>query len=262
MSFDADTLYGLLPAIHRARDQQMAQRTGADTGPLRQLIGLLAEQVGAIEESLDQLYDDQFIETCAAWVVPYIGDLVGYTPIRSEQGSIIPRAEVANTIRWRRAKGTLRAMEGVARDVSGRDVVVAEPFRAVSITTNLNHIRLGVGTVSLRDATAFADPNGPFDTAPHTTEARTVATGGRWGLPGLVCFLWPWRAALRASADPAPVDSQRFLFHPLGIDGPLAEPAGRRAGAAERPVRCRRSPAPARRSGSGRQDHAQSISRC
>ena len=31
-----------------------------------------------MEENLAQLYDDQFIETCADWVVPYIGDLIGY----------------------------------------------------------------------------------------------------------------------------------------------------------------------------------------
>ena len=36
------------------------------------------EQVAVLEDDLEQLYDDQFIETCAEWVVPYIGDLVGY----------------------------------------------------------------------------------------------------------------------------------------------------------------------------------------
>ena len=24
------------------------------------------------------MYDDQFIETCAEWLAPYIGDLIGY----------------------------------------------------------------------------------------------------------------------------------------------------------------------------------------
>jgi len=31
-----------------------------------------------LEEISRKLYDDQFVETCAEWVAPYIGDLVGY----------------------------------------------------------------------------------------------------------------------------------------------------------------------------------------
>ena len=68
--YDADTLYRLLPAIYRIRD--------ADEGePLKALMQVIAEQMVAMEENLAQLYDDQFIETCAEWVVPYIGDLIG-----------------------------------------------------------------------------------------------------------------------------------------------------------------------------------------
>jgi hypothetical protein len=71
MSFDAQKLYELLPAIYRARDAEQG-------GPLRELLAVIAEQAGVLEENLDQLYDDQFIETCGDWVVPYIGDLIGY----------------------------------------------------------------------------------------------------------------------------------------------------------------------------------------
>ena len=34
-----------------------------------------------LADDLDQLYDDQFIETCAPWVIPYIGDLIGYQSV-------------------------------------------------------------------------------------------------------------------------------------------------------------------------------------
>jgi hypothetical protein len=43
---------------------------------MKALLGLISEQMAVLEENLDQLYDDQFIETCAEWVVPYIGELV------------------------------------------------------------------------------------------------------------------------------------------------------------------------------------------
>ena len=71
MSFDPDRLYGLLPSVHRIRDVEQGE-------PLKHLLGVIARQVAILEEDIAQLYDDQFIETCADWVVPYIGDLIGY----------------------------------------------------------------------------------------------------------------------------------------------------------------------------------------
>src|SRR6266550_9175658 len=60
MSFDSERTYELLPAIYRIRD--------ADRGePLKALLSVVADQVGVLEEDLAQLYDDQFIETCAPW---------------------------------------------------------------------------------------------------------------------------------------------------------------------------------------------------
>ena len=60
MSFDAQAIYELLPAIYRTRDAEQG-------GALRQLIGVIAEQVAVLEEDIEQLYDNQFIETCAPW---------------------------------------------------------------------------------------------------------------------------------------------------------------------------------------------------
>jgi len=34
-------------------------------------------QAGILEQDMEDLYDNWFIETCDAWVVPYIGDLLG-----------------------------------------------------------------------------------------------------------------------------------------------------------------------------------------
>ena len=109
MTLDADKLYALLPSIYRIRDQEEGE-------PLKAYLAVLAEQVEVLQEDLSQLYDDQFIETCAEWVVPYLGDLIGY---RRLQGATSPdgssRAEVANTIAYRRRKGTLSIVEQLAR---------------------------------------------------------------------------------------------------------------------------------------------------
>src|SRR4030095_4808406 len=111
MSFDSERLYSLLPAVYRIRDIELAEQLDKlltpgeqselqslrqlatltaneekrleeleakrQRGPLNALLSLIAEQAAVLEDNLDQLYDDLFIETCAEWVVPYIGDLVG-----------------------------------------------------------------------------------------------------------------------------------------------------------------------------------------
>src|SRR4249920_2982802 len=100
MNPEAERLYNLLPAVYRVRDADQGGALGA-------LCEVIAEEIAALRENLDQLYDDQFIETCAEWVAPYIGDLIGYRPIHGvTPRTISARAEVANTIAYRRRKGT------------------------------------------------------------------------------------------------------------------------------------------------------------
>ena len=77
-----------------------------------------------------QMYGDWFIETCADWAVPYIGDLAGWqavqaagVPAQSMDADLLrwlaPRRDVANTLRHRRRKGTLPLLEELPRDVAG-----------------------------------------------------------------------------------------------------------------------------------------------
>jgi hypothetical protein len=70
MNFDLKRLFELLPTFYRIRDTEQA-------GTLKALLSVISEQGAVLEEDMEQLYDDQFIETCAEWVVHYIGDLVG-----------------------------------------------------------------------------------------------------------------------------------------------------------------------------------------
>ena len=126
MSYDPDKLYKLLPAVHRVRDIEEGE-------PLRELLALITRQVGILEEDLEQLYDNQFIETCAPWVLPYIGDLIGYRslhPIGPDK--LTPRAEVANTIGYRRRKGTASVLEQLARDVTGWNARAVEFFQLLA----------------------------------------------------------------------------------------------------------------------------------
>jgi hypothetical protein len=138
VTFDTTRLFELLPTVYRLRD---GEGVGGTKNALRSLIDVIASHVAVLEEDIDQLYDDQFIETCAPWVAPYIGDLIGYRTLYGLTDKIgSPRAEVADTIAFRRRKGTA-SMLGTRADVTGWDARVASSFQPLATTQYMNHIR-------------------------------------------------------------------------------------------------------------------------
>lgn len=212
---DAEFLYGLLPALERLRDH-------ARGGSLRELLDLIAEQAAIVQEGIEQAYDDQFIETCAEWVVPYIGDLVGARGLDSGPGFAIGgRAVVANTLAYRRRKGTLAVVEQLARDVTGYPAVAVEFFQRLAATQFMNHPRPGnLGTVDLRRPALLARIDTAFDRAAHLLEARRLPRG-RYNIPNIGVFLFRLVPFAIAGASAARLDDRRYLFDPLGIDAPL-----------------------------------------
>ena len=217
MSFDAQKLYELLPAIYRARDAEQGE-------PLRQLLAVIAEQAGVLEENLEQLYDDQFIETCGDWVVPYIGDLIGYRSLHGVVPKVAsPRAEVAHTIAFRRRKGTATMLEQLARDVTGWPARVVECFQLLGWTQNMNHIRPATHYgPNLRDWERLERLNTPFDRNSHTVDVRRISQAqGKYNIPNIAIFLWrlgAYRLHKSPAVPAAPGDTQRFLFDSLGHD--------------------------------------------
>ena len=212
MSFDAEKLYELLPAIYRTRD-------AAEGEPLRQLLALIAGQVAVLEEDIEQLYDNQFIETCADWVVPYIGDLIGYRQLdgRTPQVSS-PRAEVADTIRLRRSKGTAATLAQLARDVTGWDACAVEMFQNLATTQFMNHLRpANLAISSVRGTLGLERLNGPFDKLAHMADVRRIASGrGRYNIGNIAIYLWRLRSYPLTNSPAFRLDNQRYLFHPLG----------------------------------------------
>jgi hypothetical protein len=251
MSLNADQLYALLPAVYRTRD-------AASGGQLRALFGVLAAQSDIVGQNLRQLYDDQFIETCAPWVIPYIGDLIGYNSPYEISAVTDTRAEVANTIGSRQRKGTKIALQQVAVDVSGRAAVVVEEFRRLITTESMRHVRpRHAATVDLRHGhtmwlLAGASGNGiadsPFDLANRTIDVRRIAPRardascaeaarpdptpldialhgpGRANIPDVAIHLWRWRAFQVSGVPAFAVGGGRYKFSPLGNDMPLLSP--------------------------------------
>jgi len=268
MSMTGLDLFQLLPAVYRVRDAQIAQAqtlltpaestqlaalqaamppltaeqqsqlaeltAKASRGPLQSLLMVIQEQLKAVSYDLDQLYNDQFIETCAKWVIPYIADLIGYRSIAGIAPSVDnPRSEVANTIGFRRRKGTILVMEQLARDATGWGAHAVEFFRYLGWTQNMNHVRLdNFYAPNLRCWRPGLYIDTGFDRTSHRVDVRRVDTAiprelGRYNIQNIGIFLWSMSAcrvtggtpfALAANAANSPL---LYTFNALGMDIPL-----------------------------------------
>lgn len=218
MSFGERKLYELLPAIHRIRDLEQGS-------PLQALLAVVAREISVLEEDLEQLYDDQFIETCAEWAVPYIGDAIGYRSLYN----VVPngfsaRAEVANTIGYRRRKGTAAMLEQLARDVTGWNCRVVEFFQLLATTQHMNHLRSEhFYAPNLRRWEPLHRLNSAFESTPHTVDVRSISGGeGKYNIPNIGIFLFRLNAYSLTESPARKLndveEDQRYLFSPLGND--------------------------------------------
>jgi hypothetical protein len=235
MTRSRDRVFDLLPVVHRQRDAGLGH-------PLRGLLQVIADQADVVEDDIDRLYENWFIETCEDWVVPYIGDLVGHEIVhdagepsdatterqRRRNRILIPRRDVANTIRYRRRKGTLWVLELLANDVAGWPARAVEFYRLLAWSQPLNHQRLGRGRyANLRDGDALSLLDGPFDTIAHTVNVRRprpVAARGRHNIRNVGLFVWRLRPYSVTDAQAyclEQVAQHCFTFSVLGNDAPL-----------------------------------------
>ena len=243
MTYDPDQVYDLLPRVYWRRDAEVGE-------PLRALLTLVAEQADIIEADIDALYDDWFIETCQPWVVPYIGDLVGASPLggfdeelqrdsaEAERllARVSPRRDIADTVANRRRKGTLAILERLTADVADW------PARAVEFRTLLA-VSQAVGlysddevvdrrrrhrgrSVDLHDGDGLDLIDGPFDRLAHTVEVSRINSHRRqrrFNIPEVGIHVWRLRpyGVTHAPAYCDDRDRSHFTFSILGNDTPL-----------------------------------------
>ena len=259
MSFN---LFQLVPAVYRLRDAQIAQSmqlltaaeqadfaalqalapplsvgqqtqldaltAKASRGPLESILMVIGEQLSALAEDMDQLYDNQFIETCAPWVIPYIGDLIGYQSIKGIAPSVDnPRSEVANTIAMRRRKGTVLVLEQLARDVTGWGAHAVEFFRVLGDTQYMKHVRReNFYTPNLRRWEPRLYMNSGFDKTAHKVDVHSISNGlGPYNIQNIGIFLWSLGAYSVTKDTPtlaaSTASAQCYRFSSLGMDMPL-----------------------------------------
>ncbi|HEY6250654.1 MAG TPA: hypothetical protein VI685_11895 [Candidatus Angelobacter sp.] len=257
MSLQGLDLFSLLPAVYRIRDAQLAQSQNlltaaesaqltalqaltpplpadqqaeldlllakASRGPLQSLLMVIQEQLAVLAEDLDQLYDDQFIETCAPWVIPYIGDLIGYQSVKGIAPAVDnPRSEVAGTISFRRRKGTVLVMEQLARDATGWGAHAVEFFLLLGETQYMNHIRpYNYYAPDLRQWQPGLFMDTGFDSTAHKVDVRRIASRrGRYNIQNIGIFLWSLNA-YSVTKSPVTVSAASplcFRFSSLGMD--------------------------------------------
>jgi hypothetical protein len=236
---ESAVLYERLPAIYRELDETGGRR-------LRALLEVISEQAALLENDVEQLWDDFFVETARPWVVPYIAELVGndllYDASRIARSRLAEelfddlasdelrptlatpvRADVAKTIGYRRRKGTVPMLEELARDVSGWPAHVVEFFRLLGRTQHVEHVFPGGEWADLRFPERADRVDGPFDEVAHTVDVRRPESLQGWhGLPNVGFFLWRLRSYPLENVPARRADrAWRYHFSPLGHPAPL-----------------------------------------
>ena len=231
-----DRLYRLLPVVYRQRDEELG-------GPLRDLLRVISEQLTVVEDNMLQLYDDWFIETCQDWLVPYISELIGYTPVHDagEPGRsgtaqdqlrnriLIPRREVATTIQSRRRRGTLALLEEVAQNTAGWPARAVEFFPRLNFNQSVNSLNHKRGRLpDLRKSADLDLLDGPFNKLAHTVDVRRTTssrTTGHYNLTSVGLFVWRLNEYSVTQAQAACLEDDglpfAYTFSFLGNDTPL-----------------------------------------
>ncbi|SEO03692.1 hypothetical protein SAMN05216404_11082 [Nitrosospira multiformis] len=253
----ADKLWNLLPAIYRSLDSDEF----SGNGPLRELVNRIGAQAAILRRSIDRAWEDQSIETCDDWVIPYIGDLLA-TNLVSNLDSRAQRLDVAKTIYYRRRKGTLALLEELAFDVTGWDAKVVEFFRRMGRTRHgldpqigwvekagdgtdklqqaeglagrLTRSQIG-GTASLRNNYGSSKTGSAFDEFFHTPDFRPGRGKTGWhDIPHVGVFLWRLKSFDLPPTTPVAVTNPPtcagwFTFDPTGRSISLFADASRKS---------------------------------
>ena len=251
-AYYAAKLWALLPGLYRSEDAA----TLDGVGPLREIVNRIGAQAAILRRSIDRLWEDQAIETCDDWLIPYIGDLLA-TNLVASLDARGQRLDVAKTIYYRRRKGTLGILEEIAADITGWDARVVEFFRRLGRTRHgldpaigpmlgvtfpdelqaaqaligpRTHTGIG-GWADLRNRYGAEKAHTAFDEFFHMADFRRgVGHVGWYDIPRLGVFLWRLLSFSLDQTTPVPLSGcpGHFTFDPTGRFIPLFAAASRR----------------------------------
>jgi hypothetical protein len=228
VTYYTEKLWEMIPSFYRDED-------GSADPPavLRGLVRVLAQQAATLRLQNDRLWDDEFIDLCDSWAVPYLADLLGtrLVSVLNQRGR---RIDVAKTIYYRRRKGTVRVLEELISDITTWDGVVIEEFRRLGrfwheldpqpapFAGHFTGTPPG-GYADLRHSRGAELVGGPFDEYFHSADVRLQrGTDGVYNIPKLAFYLYRLEARALVGVTPAQGPNNRaFTFDPSGRDTPL-----------------------------------------
>src|SRR2546430_1045518 len=253
-AYYAEKLWSLMPAAYRTADTTVEEdkdHWDEVSGPLREILKRIGVQVGVIRRSIDRAWEDQSIETCDDWIIPYIGDLLA-TNLVSSLDARGRRLDVANTIYYRRRAGTVGILEEIAHDITSWDARVVECSRrltwsrhpldpeggtpaepndpggyaslltAEGLIGRSSQTPIG-GYADLRSVYGASKVGTPFDEYSHTADFRRGRAKAGWhNISNLGVFLWRLKSFAVVQATPVPcATAGLYAFDPTGRKLPL-----------------------------------------
>lgn len=175
-AYYTERLWALLPSIYRSSDSEDIDKKG----PLRELVERLGAQIAVVRRSIDRTWEDQYIDSCDDWVIPYVGDLLATNLVGGLDGRG-QRLDVAKTIYYRRRKGTVGIVEEIAADITRWNARAVEFFRRLARTRHQFDPEIGLdrerGVIEgLRGARSWTQAGGFADLrhAPAATSSQTA----------------------------------------------------------------------------------------
>ena len=222
-------LYDRMPEVHRTRDAELGF-------PLRALLRALGDQVADETDAISRLYDNWFIETCDASLVPAFAELVGLALDPPGVDAEHRRRQVADALATRRRKGTLSVLEDLALEATGWPARALELGSRTAATASVRFPELRRRPLlDLSDGEQLEPLAGTA--MPALADVRRISSARRVGAGNLATVaVAVWRLVAEG-VEQAPAanvqDSNHYTFDPLGRDRALCvRPSRRNSGAA------------------------------
>ncbi|MFG6080222.1 phage tail protein [Paracoccus litorisediminis] len=211
----AGLLYALIPEFHKRRDRTAAASVPPEAQELRAMVEALAAPLAAIQQSIEELYADFFVETAGEAMLPGLAAAIGLDPaFRDPEAN---RRDLAAAMGWRRRKGTPAMLEEMGRVLLDRQVALAEGWKSVMLVQDLNLIRTKRIIAGLRPASVAERAQGPLSNLMRLIDPRPIGPDSGHVHPlHLVHWAFPTRLypLTRAACHELPpgAGDRRFAF--------------------------------------------------
>ena len=227
-----EKIWTMIPEVYRNLDED-----GPNGRALYRLVSAIAVQAAQTRRSIDRLWEDQHIETCEDWAVPYIADLVG-TRLLPALDQRARRVDVARTMHYRRRRGTPGLLENLATELSGWDIVLVEGFKRLARAAHrLDQfpVELGkstgtpqAGFADLRSSRVAALAGSPFDELYYAPDVRKLqGYRGQHNIKKINFHVFEMQSFPVLTVNPSPLRDPGppvWTVDPSGRDIPLYTP--------------------------------------